>query len=295
MICYRFPCHIHLNILAALLASCVYCVCMPFDFPVQLWMTIATASILGLVFGSFLNVCITRLPAHASIITPRSRCRSCGMQIRALDNIPVASWIWLRGRCRACRARISIQYPLVELGTALLFLACVLQTGASWTTLIDAVACFFLLGLAVMDAQTMLLPNSFTLTGLALAFVLKVFAPGAQQRGYIALRITEDALLAGALLLLVWAVYSLARRRQGVGLGDIKLLAMMAAFLGLPLALFAYFVSVVAAALFAIVLVARGKARGTDRIPFGSFLAVAGIAAIFLGKPVLTWYMAFFH
>jgi leader peptidase (prepilin peptidase)/N-methyltransferase len=161
---------------------------------------------------------------------------ACGAQIRGLDNIPVASWLWLRGRCRACRARISLQYPMVELATALLFMACVAQTGAAWRTLIDAVACFLLLGLAVMDAQTMLLPDSFTLTGIALAFVLRVFAPGAEYRGHIALVTAADALIAAALLLAVWAIYWLARRRQGIGLGDVKLLAMMAAFLGLPLA-----------------------------------------------------------
>jgi leader peptidase (prepilin peptidase)/N-methyltransferase len=184
---------------------------------------------------------------------------------------------------------------LVELATALLFLACVLQTGAAWKTLIDALACFFLLGLAVMDAQTMLLPDSFTLSGLVLALALRVGAPGAQRRGRIALRTIEDAILAAALLLLVWLVYWLVRRRHGVGMGDLKLFAMMGAFLGLPLALFAYFMSVIAAALFAIVLLARGKAHGTDRIPFGSFLAAAGIAAIFIGKPALAWYLALFR
>lgn len=217
------------------------------------------------------------------------------MQIRAFDNIPIASWLWLRGRCRNCRTHISVQYPLVESATALLFIACVLATGITWTTLISAVACFFLLGLAVMDAQTMLLPDSFTLTGIALAFLLRVFAPGAQQRGHIALHTVEDALIAAAMLLLVWVIYWLVRHRHGVGLGDVKLLAMIAAFMGLPLALFAYLIGVVAAALYAIVLVARGRAQGSDRLPFGSFLAAAGILAIFVGTPALTWYLALFR
>ncbi len=177
----------------------------------------------------------------------------------------------------------------------MLFIACLLQTGIAWQTLIDSVACFFLLGLAIMDAQTMLLPDSFTLTGLALAFALKVFAPGADRRGTIAWKTLEDAALAAAMLLLVCAVYWVVRRRQGIGMGDVKLLAMMAAFLGLPLALFAYFLGIIAAALFAVVLVARHRARGSDRIPFGSFLAAAGIVAIFIGKPALTWYLAQFR
>ena len=183
----------------------------------------------------------------------------------------------------------------MELGTALLFAACILHTGVTWATLLDAVASFLLLGLAVMDAQTMLLPDTFTLTGLALAFVLKVFAPGISRRGEVAWKTLEDAALAAALLLLIWLLYRVVRRRNGVGMGDVKLMAMMAAFMGLPLALLSYFIAVLAAAVFAIVLVAQGKLRGSDRIPFGSFLAGAGIFAIFAGKPILTWYLSFFR
>ncbi|MGH9616716.1 MAG: prepilin peptidase, partial [Acidobacteriaceae bacterium] len=250
--------------------------------------------LLGLAFGSFLNVCIVRLPAHRSIVTPGSHCPHCAAPIRSRDNVPLVSWLCLRGRCRACKSRISLQYPLVELATAVLFIACVFHTGANWQTLIDAVACFYLLGLAVMDWQTMLLPDSFTLTGIAAAFLLRVFAPGNRFRLHTAIRTLEDAAIAAVLLLLVWALYWVVRRREGVGLGDVKLLAMIAAFTGLALALFAYFIGVLAAALFAIVLLTRHKARGFDRIPFGSFLAAAGIAAIFLGTPAIAWYLSAF-
>lgn len=184
-----------------------------------------------------------------------------------------------------------MQYPFVEIATAALFLGCVLHTGACWQTLIDAVACFLLLGLAVMDAQTMLLPDAFTLTGLGTAFLLKVFAPYANHRGAIALRTLENAAIAAAMLLLVWLVYRVVRRRDGIGMGDVKLLAMMAAFMGLPLTLFAYFVAVMFAAGYAGILVARHKLTGVDRIAFGSFLAVSGILAIFFGRPVLAWYL----
>lgn len=146
-----------------------------------------------------------------------------------------------------------------------------------------------------MDAQTMLLPDTFTLTGVLLALVLKVFAPGVSHRGVVAWKTFEDAVIAAAMLLLVWLLYRVVRHRDGVGMGDVKLLAMIAAFLGLPLALFAYFIAVLCAAIFAIVLVARRKARGQDRIAFGSFLAVAGILAIFAGRPVLAWYLGLFH
>ena len=177
----------------------------------------------------------------------------------------------------------------------LLFVACVLHSGATWQTISDAVACFLLFGLAIMDAQTMLLPDTFTLTGILLAFSLKVFAPGVLHRGAIALRTLEDTGLAAGLLLVVWFLYRVVRKREGVGLGDVKLLAMMAAFMGLPLTLFAYFVAVLCAAIFAIVLITRHKARRQDRIAFGSFLASAGILAIFLGRPVLAWYLGLFH
>jgi leader peptidase (prepilin peptidase)/N-methyltransferase len=262
---------------------------------IPVWVLVAAALLIGLAFGSFLNVCIARLPAHQSIATPPSHCLRCGTAIRSYDNIPVISWLWLRGRCRACKERIPLQYPLVELGTAALFAACVLHTGGTWQTLIDAIACFLLLGLAVMDWQTMLLPDTFTLTGIGIAFLLKVFAPAIQFRFRVAIQTIEDAAIAGALLLLVWALYRMIRRREGLGLGDVKLLAMIAAFMGLPLALFAYFAGIMAAALFALMLLAQRKVRGLDRIPFGSFLAAAGILAIFVGKPAITWYLSTFH
>jgi leader peptidase (prepilin peptidase)/N-methyltransferase len=262
---------------------------------IPVWLLVAAAILAGLAFGSFLNVCIIRLPAHQSIVTPASHCLHCQTRLRARDNVPVISWIGLRGRCRTCNERISLQYPLVEASTAALFVACVLHAGASWQSLIDAVACFFLLGLAVMDWQTMLLPDSFTLTGIAAAFVLRVFAPGNQHHLQVANRVVRDAAIAGGLLLLVWGLYRVVRHREGLGLGDVKLLAMIAAFTGLSITLFAFFVGVVVAALFALILLARRKVRATDRIPFGSFLAIAAIAAIFVGGPAISWYLSAFR
>ncbi|MES2222556.1 MAG: prepilin peptidase [Acidobacteriota bacterium] len=262
---------------------------------IPVWALIAAAIVAGLTFGSFLNVCIVRLPAHQSVVTPASHCPRCDKPIRARDNIPVISWLWLQGRCRDCNAKISTQYPLVELGTAALFVACVLHTGATWQTLVDAAACFLLLGLAVMDWQTMLLPDAFTLPGIAIAFLMEAFAPGNQFRRRIAMHVLGDAAIAAALLLMVWTLYRLVRRREGLGLGDVKLLAMMAAFLGLAVTTFAFFVGVLAAALFAVGLLLLRRARVSDRIPFGSFLAAAGILAIFAGRPAVAWYLSSFH
>jgi len=253
------------------------------------------AIVAGLVLGSFLNVCIVRLPAHQSVVTPGSHCLHCGKPIRARDNVPVFSWLWLQGKCRDCKEKISLRYPLVELATAALFVACVLHTGASWQTLVDAAAGFLLLGLAVMDWQTMLLPDAFTFPGIGIAFCLRVFAPGVQHRFHVALQVLGDAAIAAAALLTVWALYRLIRRREGLGLGDVKLLAMIAAFFGLATTGFAFFLAVLAAALFAVGLLIFRRAGGSDRIPFGSFLAAAAIAAIFIGKPVIAWYLSSFH
>ncbi len=141
----------------------------------------------------------------------------------------------------------------------------------------------------------MLLPDAFTLPGIAAAFLLRVFAPGNQFRSRVAMHVLGDAAISAALLLMVWTVYRLVRRRQGLGLGDVKLLAMIAAFLGLACTLFAFFVGVLAAALFAVILLVLRRARGSDRIPFGSFLAAAGILAIFIGQPVIALYLSTFQ
>jgi leader peptidase (prepilin peptidase)/N-methyltransferase len=256
---------------------------------------VATAAcIVGLLFGSFLNVCIFRLPAGESVLAPPSHCRKCFQPVRAFDNIPLLSWLLLRGRCRTCGAKISVQYPLVEAATGVLFAACILHAGPTWQGLLDAAAVFFMLGLAVMDAQTFLLPDAFTLGGLALALALKTCQPAAPHRLELALHTARGAAIAALILLAVRWLYRLLRKQDGMGLGDVKLLAMMAAFLGLPLALLAGFFAVLAGAGFAVVQLVRGRVHTKDNLPFGSFLAVAGIVVIFLGRPLLDWYLGSF-
>jgi leader peptidase (prepilin peptidase)/N-methyltransferase len=256
---------------------------------------VTAATLLGLLLGSFLNVCIVRLPAGESILQPGSRCRQCMVPIRAFDNIPLVSWVWLRGRCRRCRQPIPFQYPLVEATTALLFAACIVHAGANGQAVLDGVACFFLLGLAIMDAQTMLLPDAFTLGGLAAAVALKMAMPGPLDRWQAAWRTLADAAVAAAILLGISLAYRLIRHRAGVGLGDVKLLAMMGALLGLPLTLIASFLGVIAAAAYALFLIRRRNRGGFDRLPFGAFLASAGIFAIFFGQPLLRWYLGLFQ
>lgn len=284
--------------------------------------------LLGLLFGSFLNVCIARLPAHESIVRPGSRCPGCGHAIRWYDNVPILSWLVLRGRCRDCRARIAWRYPLVELATGVWFGAAAERlgqaggAGGAIEAIAFAVLGFLLIGLMVMDWQTQRLPDAFTLSGIVAGLTLTgaeafFLAPG---EGDIVLNTTHqlrlsspgsmaaqgnvfltgaEALVYGrlgavavaALLLLAvrWS-YQRLRGHEGMGLGDVKLLAMIAAFLGLAQSLVALFAGVVAASGYGFALLARGRPAATTKIPFGSFLAAGGLFAALFGSGIVAWY-----
>ena len=252
--------------------------------------------LLGLVFGSFLNVCIARLPKHESIAYPPSHCPRCGTPIRALDNIPLLSYLILRGRCRACHNGISWRYPAVELANAMLWLACLLQFGPTLHAVAMAFLCFLCLGLAVMDAETMLLPDTFTLPGILLGVLWSVIhaagrAPEKLRAGGWSI---IWAAAAAALILLIRGLYWLVRRREGLGLGDAKLLAMLAAWLGPQNAGLILFLAVLAATIYGIAVMMRPRVDGRHPIPLGSFLCAAALYAIFLGPQTIAWYLSFF-
>jgi leader peptidase (prepilin peptidase)/N-methyltransferase len=255
--------------------------------------------LLGLAFGSFLNVCIWRLPRHESVAAGRSRCPECGAVTRAMDNIPLLSFLVLRGRCRDCGAGITWRYPAIELATAALWLLCWLEFGISVEGMGMAVFCFLALGLAAMDAETMLLPNAFTLPGIALGVI---YSGAICDGGWLGrLRCAGVALgwAAGAagVILAIRGVYWLVRRREGMGLGDAKLFAMIAAWLGPVNAGLALFLAVVAGAVYGIFWVSLHKrARGSAaRIPLGSFLCGAAIYAVFEGRTTVEWYLGLFR
>ena len=256
-------------------------------------------ALLGLAFGSFLNVCIWRLPRHESVAAGRSRCPECGAAIRAVDNVPLLSYALLRGRCRDCRARIALRYPVVELATAALWLLCWLEFGVSVEGVGMAVFCFLALGLAAMDAETMLLPNAFTLPGITLGVIYSgvMCEGGWPQRLRCAGISLGWAVCAAAVILAIRGLYSLLRRREGMGLGDAKLLAMIAAWLGPVNAALALFLAVVAGAVYGIFWVSLHKrARGSAaRIPLGSFLCGAAIYAVFEGRATVEWYLGLFR
>jgi leader peptidase (prepilin peptidase)/N-methyltransferase len=302
----------------------------------------------GLLFGSFLNVCISRLPEHESVVKPRSRCPECGHAIRWYDNVPILSWVLLRRRCRDCGGRISWRYPAVEIVVGLWFAFMFVKTGVdvanqhngqvgSWmaerihlTFFGDVSATilgFLLIGLMVMDWRTHRLPDAFTLTGIAIGFVLtcvqaaflatgegdialnpthqwRMSSPGSfAARGNVFLTGTEAmvlgrvaAIVGAALILLMirWA-YKAARGHQGIGLGDVKLLAMIAAFLGFSRSLVALFVGVMAAMVYALVLLAMRRATAQSKLPFGSFLAAGGLFAAAAGHQIVDWYLGFWR
>jgi leader peptidase (prepilin peptidase)/N-methyltransferase len=255
-------------------------------------------ALFGLALGSFLNVCIIRLPRGESIVQPGSRCPLCLAPIRPGDNIPVLSWVLLRGYSRCCRNPISLRYPAVEALTALLFVACLLGFGLSVNGIGMAVFCWLLLGLAWMDAETYLLPDAFTLPGIGAGVLYQALRSPHAQAWFSALHSMLSAAAVGAILFFVALAYKTLRKRDGMGMGDVKLGAMLGAWLGWELAGVALFLSILAGAIAGIGLSLSRRSSGDKqplRLPFGSFLAVAGVVTIFAGKPLLGWYLRFFR
>jgi leader peptidase (prepilin peptidase)/N-methyltransferase len=302
----------------------------------------AIGFILGLLFGSFLNVCITRLPRQESVVHPRSRCPQCGAAIRWYDNIPLLSCVVLRGGCRDCHARIPWRYPAVELATGLWFWITVAALMSNYSRAHEfggafggtdlsavvgsaglAILGFLLIGLMVMDWETGLLPNGFTLVGVAIAFLIvciqaallgpnedqlilsnnhiQLTSPGSVvDNGNVFLTGPEHLVLgriaaicgAALILLTIRWLYKALRQREGMGLGDVKLLAMIAAFLGFWPAVLSLFLGAFLASLYAAVLLLRGKAGRTTRLAFGSFLAIGGMIAALFGGRLIDMYAA---
>ncbi|HXP10726.1 MAG TPA: prepilin peptidase [Acidobacteriaceae bacterium] len=260
----------------------------------------------GLLLGSFLNVCILRLPAGESIVAPRSHCRECQQPIANRDNIPVISWLILGAACRSCGSRISWRYPLIELTSCALFVISCLKfppaAAAGW-----AVLCFLLLGLAVMDAETLLLPDLFTLPGLAGGLVFATLRPGLEignwSHGLLLLGLgwaLFSAVVAASALLSITGIYWIVRRRTGMGMGDVKLIAMLGAWLGLQRVALTLFLAVILGALFGLGMILFRNKQDTQpagqlAVPFGTMLCVAGLYCIFLGQRTLGWYLQFFH
>ena len=257
------------------------------------------ALLAGLLLGSFLNVCIYRLPRDLSVVRPRSFCPACEKTIAWYDNIPVLSFLLLKGRCRHCGERITLRYPIVELATAAAFFSVVLTLGP---TRAAAKLCLFaalVIALIASDLEERILPDEFTLGGIALGLIVAAFVPllvglapliMPARLPVVAYSIGEaaiGALFSGGALWLVGEVYRRARDRDGLGLGDVKMVAMIGAFLGLPGALMTVLAGSLLGSVTGVLYIwlAR-KDASTYELPLGSFLGVAGLGLAFYAQLV---------
>jgi len=247
------------------------------------------AAVFGLVIGSFLNVCIYRLPLDQSIVWPASRCTSCGRELNWFENIPVLSYAVLGGRCRTCRARISLMYPVIEALTAVLFVATYAAFGLSWLLPIRLVFGCAMIVLFVIDLQHQILPNEITLGGIVVGVVASLVAPPGWRDAVL------GAVAGGGVLWLVAWGYERIRHQEGLGFGDVKMLAMIGAFLGWKLMLLTLASASILGSLTAGALMVSGRAGLQSKLPLGTFLAVAAILASLFGEPVVQWYLGFYR
>jgi leader peptidase (prepilin peptidase)/N-methyltransferase len=242
--------------------------------------------VFGLMIGSFLNVCISRLPAGESVVTPRSHCRSCGAPIRPFDNVPVLSFLILGGRCRSCRAPISWRYPLVELGTSTGFVLQGLAHGDDLVLLASRlVLTALLVALFGTDLETQRLPNILTLPGTVVGFLFSFWAPPGPFES-----LAGAALGAGMLFLIRWAWFR-ATGVEGMGLGDVKMAALIGAFLGPRQLWLVLVLASVGGAIVGIGMAALQRRSLDTRLAFGTFLSVAALIASLYGDRMVAWYL----
>jgi leader peptidase (prepilin peptidase)/N-methyltransferase len=281
------------------------------------------AGLLGLAFGSFLNVCLSRWPEGESVVRPRSHCRHCSHTLAWWENVPLVSWLALRGRCRSCRAWIGWRYPLVELAVGMLwaqtawrYVGWALDPNESskvvYLVLLamagEIILYWLVLALAVLDAENLWLPDWLTWPGILIGTAysllpyyiidrLPLFGIRRASVGGLAARSLFASFAAAALILLIRWLYWLVRRREGIGLGDVKLMALLAAWLGLPGALLAFGMGIVLGALAAVVLLAVPSARrdcetwAFSKLPLGTFLCIGGIVSSLWGQHIIAAYL----
>jgi leader peptidase (prepilin peptidase)/N-methyltransferase len=252
---------------------------------------LALLAIFGLMIGSFLNVCISRIPAGESVVAPRSRCPRCKTLIAWYDNIPVLSYLMLGGKCRTCGLGISAIYPAVEIVTALAFVGQGLILGLDQPMLLLTRLAFTaaLIVLFGTDLQTMRLPNVITLPGIAVGLVCSLW----QEPGIVASVI--GSVLGAAIPWLISYVWLRLRGVEGMGQGDVKMLAMIGAFLGWQQVLVVLFFASLAGAIVGITVLGLRKRSLATKLPFGTFLSVAAYAASLVGSPLVAWYAGLYR
>jgi leader peptidase (prepilin peptidase)/N-methyltransferase len=246
-------------------------------------------ALIGLAIGSFLNVVIHRLPRRESLVSPGSRCPSCGYSRGAADNVPVLSWVLLGGRCRTCRTRISVRYPVVELVTAAVFVAHYYVFG--WTPLLAVRLVFAssLVALFAIDLEHHLLPDAITLPGLVVGLLASLVLPPGVRDALIGI------LAGGGVLWLIGEAYYRYAGEEGMGGGDVKMLAMIGAFLGWQLVIVTLVFSSIAGAVIGLAVIAVRRGGMKYALPYGTFLSMAALVASLYGDRIVRWYTSLYY
>jgi len=241
----------------------------------------------GAAVGSFLNVCIHRLPLQLSLAWPASHCPNCKAPVKPYDNLPIVSYIWLGGRCRSCRARISVKYPIVELATAGVFLASFLlfEPPVLYQRLLFACA---MIVLSIIDLEHRILPDVITLPGIIVGLLFSLFLPPGIRDALI------GVVVGGGSLWLMGEAYFRLRGEEGMGFGDVKMLAMIGAFLGWKSMLLTLLLSSLLGSLIGVVMIVLKRGDMKYALPFGTFLAAAALVVSMTGDRILVWYASFF-
>jgi leader peptidase (prepilin peptidase) / N-methyltransferase len=243
-----------------------------------------TAAMFGAIIGSFLNVCIYRLPRHMSIVSPASACPGCDRQLSWFENVPVLSFVWLRGRCRSCRAAISIRYPIVEALTAGMFALGWWYYGPGPLLVSRLAFGCALIVLFAIDLEHHLLPNAITLPGIVVGFVFSFFTEPGWSASLLGI------VLGGGVLFLVAEAYYRVRHEEGLGMGDVKMLAMIGAFVGWKLTLVSLMMASLSGSILGLAVIATGRGGMKYALPFGTFLALGAVVAATVGSSLLDWY-----
>lgn len=255
---------------------------------------------LGASIGSFINVVVYRIPAGLSILWPPSRCPHCLNQLKAYDNVPVLGWLWLRGKCRYCKNKIAVRYPVVEAITGLLFVIIFLVFQVSIATLGYCAFCSWLLALALIDLDTMTLPNALTQSGLVLGLAFQMLSGFTAEASSISIARHLMMGIAGAVIGL-WLFEAIALGgsivlgKTAMGAGDAKLAAMMGAWLGWRYLLLASLIACAVGVLIGGLVIVRSRQKRGVKIPFGPFLAIGAIITLFTGQPILSAYLQLFN
>jgi leader peptidase (prepilin peptidase)/N-methyltransferase len=270
-------------------------------------------TLFGLIIGSFLNVCIYRIPLKKSIAFPGSACPNCGAAIRPYDNIPVLSYLFLRGKCRGCGTPISLQYPLVELLSGIIFYGCARTWEFSSPTYVNSLFLCIILVLVFTDFHHRILPNVLTIPGTLLGILLSPFQIQNLYFGVLDVRVASllnlsnmsiampwigsilGAIFGGGSLFLVGYFFEKIRKKQGLGMGDVKMMALVGAFLGYRLTLLTIFAGSLIGSILGIVLILSGKSNLQTKLAFGVFLGIGAAFSLFWGLGILSWYLGHLH